>query len=327
MAQSARKKQFVTALVMLLSICLLVAIVIFVYWLKWQYTKFSVTTAASVGQIKTYSGDSSSDSKLQDGFLLNSRLTKVQAKINHYEKAMITYRFGNNTEIVDQNLIEDWLIVDGKQVNIDTDKVKEYVSELAEKYNTVGSEREFVTSYGKRVTVSGGAYGWKIDQEKEAEELIQLIKDGQTAADHEPVYSQKAKVRGVNDIGDTYVEINMTAQRMWYYNQGELQVETDVVTGNLSRNMGTPSMVAYIQNKIRNINLVGDDYVAYVNYWMKLYGGIGIHDASWRSRFGGIIYKTNGSHGCINTPYSNMKALYDEIEVGTPVLLFYEDSD
>jgi hypothetical protein len=117
----------------------------------------------------------------------------------------------------------------------------------------------------------------------------------------------------------------MSEQKMWYYNEGELIVSTNIVTGNTTRGCGTPTLVGYIYNKVRNINLVGTGYSAFVHYWMKVYGSIGIHDASWRNKFGGTIYTTNGSHGCINTPLENVQTIYNNIEIGTPVIIFYEE--
>ena len=67
----------------------------------------------------------------------------------------------------------------------------------------------------------------------------------------------------------------------------------------------------------------GDNYAAFVNYWMPVNGGIGIHDATWRKKFGGEIYKTDGSHGCINVPKDKMIEIYDLVDVGTPVVMFY----
>ena len=60
-----------------------------------------------------------------------------------------------------------------------------------------------------------------------------------------------------------------------------------------------------------------------VSYWMPFNGNIGMHDASWRSSFGGDIYKTNGSHGCINLPVSVAQELYGYVEKGTPVICYY----
>ena len=110
---------------------------------------------------------------------------------------------------------------------------------------------------------------------------------------------------------------------MWFYKNGQLIVDTDVVTGNMSRGYGTPAIVAAVKYKARNAVLRGADYETPVKYWMPFYGNYGIHDAGWRGKFGGAIYQTNGSHGCVNTPPANMKILFEQAEKGTPVVLYY----
>ncbi len=269
-----------------------------------------------------------------DNLKVNAQLSNIeqqvdrsQKRINDFATANIEYNFIENTEAVNEELITKWLIVEEDGVVLDEVKVRAYVDELAKKYNTVGTKRLFVDSHGKTVTVSGGPYGWEIDCNKETKELVDLIKKGINVAGREPIYKQRAMTRGINDIGNTYVEINMSEQKMWYYKEGELIVSTNIVTGNTNRGNGTPTVVGYIYNKARNINLVGEGYVAFVHYWMKVYGSIGIHDASWRNKFGGTIYTTNGSHGCINTPYDMVKMIYENIEIGTPVVIFYEENN
>lgn len=122
--------------------------------------------------------------------------------------------------------------------------------------------------------------------------------------------------------GDTYVEINIRQQHMWYIHKGKVYVSTDIVTGNRYSN-DTPKGYWRVNNKARNVNLVGPGYVSFVRYWMAFIGsGYGIHDASWRSSFGGNIYQGNGSHGCVNTPYKNVKKMYEKMSVGTPVIIY-----
>ena len=140
---------------------------------------------------------------------------------------------------------------------------------------------------------------------------------------HEPTYKQKAWKQGKDDIGATYIEVDMGEQMMYYYKDGVLQLETPIVTGNTSLRRGTPSGVNYVYLKQTNRILRGPGYASHVDFWMPVKGGIGIHDAAWRSKYGGEIYKTNGSHGCINTPRDAMEQLFDMAEVGTPVVMFY----
>ena len=172
--------------------------------------------------------------------------------------------------------------------------------------------------------MEGGTYGNKIDREAEKEYLKQAFRDRATEV-REPVYLQKGWEEGKDDIGDTYIEVDMTGQMMYYYQDGRLEVETPIVTGNTGRRMGTPEGVNFVYGKARNRVLTGPGYASHVNFWMPVKGNIGIHDAAWRSEYGGEIYKTGGSHGCINTPYEAMSKLYDMAEVGTPVVMFYSD--
>ncbi len=215
---------------------------------------------------------------------------------------------------------------DGRFIPDET-AVEEFISELADTYDTYGRERQFQSTRGDIVTIpAGGTYGTKLNQEAEVEYLMEKLQEDDVLRViqlHVPEYEKQGMVRGKDDIGDTYIEIDMTQQKMYYYEDGELVIETDVVTGNISRRMGTPEGVNYVYNKQKNRILRGEGYASPVKFWMPVKGSIGIHDASWRSEFGGEIYKTNGSHGCINTPLDVMEELYDLVETGTPVIMFY----
>ncbi len=91
----------------------------------------------------------------------------------------------------------------------------------------------------------------------------------------------------------------------------------------VARKWNTPAKVCFVYFKQKNRVLRGANYATPVKYWMAVDGHIGIHDATWRKEFGGDIYMTNGSHGCINTPLEIMTELYDMVELGTPVIMFY----
>lgn len=266
----------------------------------------------------------------KDGYYYNPKYTSesnevIDAKdsLNKYVSAKVNYKFWNNTESVDGDMIHKWIYVDDEfQVSVDQAKVRQYINSLAAKYNTVGKTRSFKTSSSGTINVSGGDYGWVLDTNTETNGLIESIKGGQEI-DKEPTYSQKGKVAGINDIGNTYVEIDMTKQHIWFYKNGSLVVDGDVVTGNMQNNWGTPGGIYRLKYKEKDATLVGQDYASPVSFWMPFNGGIGIHDATWRSVFGKEEYKTKGSHGCINAPYSVANAIFDNIEPGTPVVCFY----
>ena len=204
----------------------------------------------------------------------------------------------------------------------DEEKVFAFVDWLADTYDTVGAERTFHATRGDIVKVEGGIYGNLIDREAEKEYLLDAFLQ-KKAEIHTPVYSQMARKQGLDDIGDTYIEVDMTEQKLYYYEEGKLLIDTPVVTGNTSLRRGTPCGTNYVYAKQKNRTLRGADYESFVRYWIPVKGAIGIHDASWRSEYGGEIYKKSGSHGCINTPLDEVAKLYDLVEIGTPCVMFY----
>lgn len=210
------------------------------------------------------------------------------------------------------------------QIVIDKVQVEQWVEELAAQYNTCGTEREFLSSRGDVIRVKYSTYGTELDTKAEKKYLVEALSAKRTEQEnHIPAYIQEGFARGLDDIGDTYIEVDMTEQHMYYYVDGELRLDTDVVTGDTSKRRGTPEGINFVYNKQRNRVLRGANYATPVKYWMPVKGSVGIHDADWRREFGGEIYKKNGSHGCVNTPPEVMAELYDMVEVGTPVVMFY----
>ncbi|MBC2436349.1 L,D-transpeptidase family protein [Clostridium saccharobutylicum] len=244
--------------------------------------------------------------------------------LNKYVMSEITYKFGESKEVLDKSIINEWLTVDDNyQIIFDKEKIKKYLHVLSNTYDTVGKIRNFSTSLGKMVKVSGGDYGWAINIDNEMNELINIIKEGKTIT-RQPVYKQTAIYHDDNDIGNTYVEINMTKQHLWFYKNGTLVAAGDVVTGNISRGHSTPVGIYRLKFKQKNAVLKGESYRTPVKFWMPFNGGIGIHDASWRSQFGGDIYKTSGSHGCVNAPNYLAGIIFNNIEEDTPIVCYYE---
>lgn len=259
-------------------------------------------------------------------YTVNSEKTiRVKILLDKYVSSRITYKFGDDEEQLSGTIIHKWLKVDENlDVAISTEKAAAYINFLGKKYDTVGISRTFTTSTGKTVEVKGGLYGWKIDRDAETKALINHIKRGDKIV-KEPAYMQKAFTREGNEIGDTYIEINITKQHLWFYKGGKMIVHGPVVTGNPNRGHATVLGVYMINYKQKEATLSGPGYEAKVTYWMPFFGNIGLHDAPWRARFGGDIYLTNGSHGCVNAPSYLAKMVFENIDEGTPVVV-YEDS-
>lgn len=117
-----------------------------------------------------------------------------------------------------------------------------------------------------------------------------------------------------------YILVDISDQTLKYYVKGKVKLKSNVVTGGPGNR--TPKGHFRLRSKSRNITLRGNGYSSYVKYWMAFIGSeYGIHDASWRSKFGGTIYKKNGSHGCPNMPRKNAAKLYKMAPIGTRVII------
>jgi len=253
----------------------------------------------------------------------SEEILELQEKLDKWFSAEVTYAFGPETIQVDKRAVSSFITLEGLEAALNPEAVSLWVAGMAEERDTYKTQRKFKSTMRGIISVKGGNTGWQIDQETESAALLALVEQGEQLT-KEPAYLHTGNPWSENyDIGDTYIEIDITAQRMWVYKDGVLLVETDVVTGNMRRGYDTPEMVAAVKYKARNAVLRGEGYASPVKYWMPFYGNYGIHDASWRSKFGGAIYKTNGSHGCVNTPRDAMSVIFENVEKGTPVILYY----
>lgn len=245
--------------------------------------------------------------------------------LNHYVSSVITYDFGDRQEVIDGELISQWISIDEQNVvTLDEEKVLSYIGIVADTYDTLGGERTFRTSAGNHITIKGGDYGWQIDRQAEGEALIEMLKKGNQHIAKTPAYLQEARCREKDDIGNSYVEINLTKQYLWFYKNGKLITEGSIVSGTGTNEHATPAGTYNVDYKKANAILRGPGYACPVSYWIPFNSGIGIHDATWRGTFGGSIYMYNGSHGCINTPLTMAKAIFAEIESGMPVVCYHE---
>lgn len=256
--------------------------------------------------------------------LTSDKALQTRKLLNRCVSTKITYVFRGKKEILDGDTINKWLAVDENLgVAINEKAVKKYVQGLGSKYDTAGAARKFKASTGEVVEVKGGFYGWKLAPEAETKALLEHIKLGEVL-EKEPIYAQKPFSTAEDEIGGTYVEINITRQHLWFYKDGKLITQGAVVTGNPNRGNSTWAGTYMLNYKQKGSVLRGANYEAKVTYWMPFNGNIGIHDASWRRSFGGNIYKTNGTHGCVNVPFYLAKIIFENIEEGTPVICYEE---
>lgn len=256
-------------------------------------------------------------------------LQESYAKLKDIKAATITLNLREAKEVIEGTTYMNWITTEGSELTFKDDLVNEFFKGVADKYDTYQTERQFETTGAGTITVGGGAqdtYGFLLDveQTKKAFEEAMLSGESQTI---DAYWEIPAKTRNQKngDIGNTYVEIDISRQHMWYYRNGELFIDTDVRTGTESSAQWTPTTVGVfrILDKQRDKYFRQFQPVVHSDYWMPFnWRGEGIHDATWYSTYGGTLYKYAGSHGCINTPYSVVQKMYEVMDYGTPVIVY-----
>lgn len=257
----------------------------------------------------------------------DKRIEKAIAQLKEYDKVKVVYDFEKEKYVAgtkDVSTMFDVASEEDYKVELSKDKVREFVRNLSRKYSTYGDAREIPSaSTGGKLKVTGGIYGWLIDREKETDYLYDLVKAKKSENDRKPIYAQTAITRENQDLGNEFIEIDLTKQHMWFVRDGKVLVDTPIVSGNPNRGDATPPGIYPLNYKTRHATLRGPGYASPVSYWMPFNGDIGIHDASWQPVYGGSRYLYAGSHGCINTPYSKVAQFYSLSKKGMPVVVHY----
>lgn len=278
--------------------------------------------------------------KLDDSYYISPKVRKDSQKIkdiladsSKLEDMSIKFNFNGFDFKLEDDSLMDLIDLGEDGFELNYDKVSEYVNMLASETDTYGKNRKFNATGIGEIVVGPGVYGFKLDHEGMIDKIYEQV-NSRKSGTIEPVYSNIAYVRTDDgkDIGDTYVEVDISRQHLWLYKDGNVVLESDFVSGRPTNNWASNVGVGQILSKAHNTKLRGTNfdgvttYETPVAYWMPIgWDGEGFHDAPWRSSFGGSIYLTKGSHGCFNLPPSVAKALYENVDPVTPVVV-YESS-
>ena len=280
-----------------------------------------------------------------DGTLVTAddeTLNAQKDQLNELVRASITYSMPDGTtQVLDGNTMKDWLAVDAdgnysKDENQWNERVKEYVANLAAAIDTNGKDHTFpATGIEGGVTISQEGYGWKVDQEQEIAKIAEEV-DAHAADTREPQYAQREFAASTenNGFGKTYVEVDASRQHIWLYKDGNLVVDGDCVTGLMEQSSYTKPGIYTTAAKESQKKLHGElqadgsySWERNVDSWIPFNGEIGFYDASWRSSFGGNLYLTAGSTtGSVALPTAVAQALYDNVDDGTPVIIYYSEA-
>ncbi len=250
------------------------------------------------------------------------------ASIEKVENTEITLAMEGNVYVsLSKAVFLPWLSFSDGVLSIDESEVESYTNGLAEQYDTYLHKRSFVTYEGDTVEVGGGNYdnyGYQMDREKSAVIIRDAIMSGvsQTVALEWLKYGRTRDESGT-DFGDTFIEISLDQQHMWFHQNGEITVSTSVVTGTATPTRATPTGCFQVLQVLKDHTMKGSYGESFANYVIAIMtNGIAIHDSSWRDSYGGDIWLYSGSHGCINTPYSAVQEIFENVTYGVPVIIY-----
>jgi lipoprotein-anchoring transpeptidase ErfK/SrfK len=250
-------------------------------------------------------------------------IVAARDKLNKILNGNMTLKLISKEVPMQRDAVNSWISVDENfNVSANESTIGSYVSVLGNKYSSYGKDRAFKTTYGDTVTVSQGDYGRQVNVAKLKEKMIEAINTAENMTIDVP-FSRGAMGSLENDLGTTYVEIDLTNQRLWMYVNGKQILFTDIVTGKDDGTHYTPQGTYKLKYKQKNAILRGDNYETPVAWWMPFNGDIGLHDATWQPTFGGDRYKLHGSHGCVNLPLAKAEEIFKNAVVGMPVICYY----
>lgn len=263
--------------------------------------------------------------------------SRLQASVQNAQKMCktnVTYTVGDvKAATLDVSVLAPMIEIDAEcNTTLNSDKLNEWASGISGKLNTVGSTRTYTRPDGKQITVSGGAYGWILNEEAFENQVRTDAAEGavKTVAIEFEQSGTGFTALGGADWGKRYVDVDLTEQHVRFYDDsGNIIWEADCVSGAPTDNHATPTGVWYVNAKESPSKLIGytssgqKEYETQVQFWMPFEGnGVGFHDATWQSAFGGTRYQDGyGSHGCINLSYEKAESLYGIIKTNDVVIV------
>ena len=287
--------------------------------------------------------------------VVSSDLEEKLEDLNKVFNLEVKLDFDYTTENLTYDIFKNWVTIkkDGSYT-IDQESVWEWVNSIRSKYDTLNKTRKFKSTLQGTVKIKAqrgadgkfdGIFGYFLDADKTAEAICKALKKGENTT-IEPVYwtnggytydtqgkvkrSANDEKKVINDISqlNTYIEVDLTNQTLWYYKNGKVKLKCGVVSGKPTKERMTYPGIYQLWMKERNKTMRGrtseGSYESKCSYWNYIsQNSVGIHDATWQSSFGGDRYKYFGSHACVGVSLSDAQYIYENVPIGTVVIMFY----
>lgn len=268
--------------------------------------------------------DLTSAMELPQVFSTDEALINECDRLNNILSTVVTIKLmDGSTYTIDRDVMKTWVVQDGESFTFNMqENVTKFVDELSKAAENVTTVQIEGTGVGYVTMPAFEEHIPKVMKEETINFIMDKLESGESYTG-KPIYDEDPVTENLT----SYVEIDITRQRVFMYVDGKCIVDTPTVTGNIGAGYYTPTGVFYLNNKVyntvlRGTNSDGSKYASPVLYWMPFYRGYGIHDANWRDKFGGEIYKHSGSHGCVNLPTNAAKTIYDNITYDMPIFIY-----
>lgn len=265
---------------------------------------------------------------LKNDLTLKEEVDELNERIQH----KLIIKIADNKEEVPVDVLLNSYTINNNQLSINKEPIKNYVKQLDDKYRTRNKVIPFKTSTGQVVNLENNIeYSWTILEDETTNKLADILvnEEFKTAPQTEAEVLVEGKGYGDKvQFGGNYVEVNLNNQEAYIYKNNEKVLSWPVITGLPNSKNRTSVGIHEILYKespsiLRGTNNDRSKYETKVNYWLPFTNwGEGIHDANWQPAFGGELYKTLGSHGCVNTDPAVMPKVFELVETKMPVVIW-----
>lgn len=244
--------------------------------------------------------------------------------------------------------ISTWITYKNGRLKYNQQAIADWVEAFCLKYKTVGKTRTIKGHNGKKVKIYGGDYGWQLDYETTLRQAKKALKkaidtklteayindpgnENRKALTIRPkvVYLNTAFQKDYENFAvdwDTqnYTEISIADQMVYVFRKGKVAFSCKCITGRPVEGRTTPTGAFFVKEHKEAYTLTGADYSTPVTNWVRItWTGTGFHPATWQpwSIWTKDLYKTRGSHGCINLQPDDAKKIYDMVKYREAVFI------
>ena len=282
-----------------------------------------------------HSDEDDSSGKLMHPLTIQTGTDSPETLQERFDKLTITLKFGQKNERVTSRMIKNWVSIrnEGKTAEyaVQYPQVLAYAETLAHKYDTYEPQYELTTNAGETIRLENKSIGWQFDSEYAARQLEELIVKGESVTldlTDKSESSMRWWTRAAADYdagslrGNVYAEVSLDDQYLWVYRNGVVILESSIVSGNPNDGHETPKGAFVVSEKKEHVkrSVSGDETEA--AYWIGFDDGIAFCDAPGQSGFGGTVYLSDGSDGCILLSSDVAALLYEAAYANMPVYVY-----